>query len=219
MLPTDVMLAQVDHQDVTDLLTRADRVARHSIPFPFSLIVPEGIRLGYDMRDYIASQEFAAFDSSVSPEDAFDEIYFEAVTMAHGDLPVAFLAASFGSFEHEYIPLNFFGAELDVPLTSENHSRFLTRVSHLPTHLYHTPEDDRDKLQHFFASGWLKSILGMDWLVRLAGEGVEEGETLFVVGDSRDPRDIHANGDGLQFELQAEHSLEQAPSKNITKNP
>ncbi len=200
-------------------LPEADRDTRHSIPFPFSLFVPKGVRLGYDMRAYIASAEFGTFDSSSAPEDVFDEIYYEAMTMAHGDRSDALLAASFGSFEHEYIPLNFFGAELDLPLTSEDHVRFLRRVSHLPEHLYSISEGDRDKLQHFFASAWLKSILGMDWLVRLVGEGVEEGETLFVIGDSRDPRDIHANGDGLKFEMRMERSLKSKPSESLTPNP
>jgi hypothetical protein len=219
MLPLAPVYAQHDPAEKIPNVSRADREARHTIPLPFSLFVPEGIRLGYDMREFIASQEFATFDSTVSPEAAFDEIYYEAVTMAHGNLTDAFLAASFGSFEHEYIPLTFFGAEVDLPLTSEDHSHFLLRVSHLPAHLYHIPEGDRDKIQHFFASAWLKSILGMDWLVHLAGEAVEEGESLFVIGDARDPRDVHANADGVRFEMQAEKNLGRPPSASLTPNP
>jgi hypothetical protein len=209
----------LDRDAGTESLVVADRECRHSILFPFSLFVPEGVRLGSDMRDFIESPEFAAFDSSNAPEAVFNEIYFEALTMAHGDRTDALLAASFGSFEHEYIPLTIFGAEIDVPLTSEDHSRFILRVSHLPAHLYHIPEGDRDKIQHFFGSAWLKSLFGMDWLVHLAGEGVEAGETLFVIGDPRDPRDIHANGDGLRFELKAEQSMQHLPSASLTPNP
>ena len=208
-----------DRNAGTSSLSRADRDARNTIPLPFSLFVPEGVRLGTDMRSFIESPEFGAFDSIATPEEAFNEIYFEALTMAHGNLTDALLAASFGSFEHEYIPLTIFGAELDIPLTAEDHSRFLLRVSHLPAHLYRIPEGDRDKIQHFFGSAWLKSLFGMDWLVHLAGEGVEAGETLFVIGDRRDPRDIHANGDGLRFELKAEKSIEHVPSKSLTPNP
>jgi hypothetical protein len=204
-------------------LARADREARHSVPLPYSLFIPEGLRMGSDMRDYIESPEFGAFDSLASmighPEDAFNEIYFEALAMAHGNLTDGFLAASYGSFEHEFIPLVFFGAELDLPLTSEDHSHFLLRVSHLPAQLYRIPEGDRDKLQHFFASAWLKSLLGMDWLVQLAGEGVEEGESLFVIGDARDPRDIHANNDGRRFAVRAAKNIEHVPSASLTPNP
>ncbi|HZK75372.1 MAG TPA: hypothetical protein VFD13_00550 [Candidatus Kapabacteria bacterium] len=193
--------------------------SRRAIPLPFSLLIPEGIRLGYDMRNYIASPEFGAFDSSVSSEATFNEIYFEALELAHGDVSNALLAAAFGSFEHEYIPLDILGIRIDLPLTSETHARFELRWSHFPAYLYHTKELDRDKLQHFFASAWLKSTLGMDWLVRLAGQAVETGEDLFVVGGFVDPRDLHANGDGILFAIQAERSLNSRPSKSLTPNP
>ncbi len=193
--------------------------ARNTIAFPLSLILPEGIRLGYDMRSYIASPEFGAFDSSVSPGDAFDEIYFEALELAHGDAATAELAASIGCFEHEYIPLNILGIKIDLPLTSEPHARFERRWSHLPAYLYHTRELDRDKLQHFFASAWLKSTLGMDWLVRLAGHAVEEGENLLVIGGFVDPRDLHANADGRHFGTRAAANQNALPSGNVTPNP
>jgi len=200
-------------------LDPASRDPRHTIPLPFSLLIPKGIRLGYDMRNYIASPEFGAFDSSVSAETAFDEIYFEALELAHGDVSSALLAAAFGSFEHEFIPLDIIGIRIDLPLTSEMHARFERRWSHLPAYLYHTRELDRDKLQHFFASAWLKSMLGMDWLVRLAGEAVEVGEKLFVVDGFIDPRDLHANADGIRFALRAESRLDARPSRSLTANP
>jgi hypothetical protein len=219
MMQLCTVYAQSNSSEHVPNLTVADRASRRSISFPFSLIVPEGVRLGYDLREYIASSEFGRFDSIAAPEAAFDEIYFEALSMAHGDRSTAMLAGAIASFEHEYIPFNFFGSELDVPLTGEDHAGFLVRVLHLPAHLYHTPEGDRDKLQHFFGSAWLKSVFGMDWFVHLAGEAVEAGETLFLVGESRDPRDIHANADGLRFELQAEQNRESKPSSSLTPNP
>ena len=193
--------------------------SKHSIPLPFSLLIPAGLREGYDMRDFIASPEFGAFDSSNASEVVFDEIYYSAVEYAHGDLDEALLAAAFGSIEHEYIPIAFFGSEIRIPLTSENHERFVVRWSHLPSHLYHTMENDRDKLQHFFASAWLMELLGMDWLARLAGKMVEVGESLFVVGGSEDPRDLHANHDGIHFAIQTSGNLEYPPSKALTPNP
>ena len=200
-------------------LGKAADQARNSFPLPFSLLIPNGIRLGYDMREYIASTEFGEFDSTMQPEIVFDEIYCQAVEYAHGDMPTAFLAAAFGSIEHEYIPFDLLGMELDLPLTNESHKRFITRWSHLPEHLYHTSEGDRDKIQHFFASAWLKSTLGMDWLVRLAGKGVEVGESLFLIGGFEDPRDIHANNDGVRFGTKAEGDLDRSPSSELTPNP
>ncbi len=200
-------------------LQAADRDARNAVPFPISLFLPSGISLGYEMRAYIRSDEFGAFDSSSRPEDVLDEIYNESLELGNGDLSTALFAAAFGTFEHEFIPLTFFGSELDLPLTSEDHAHFERRISHLPEHLYHIPEGDRDKLQHFFSSAWLKSIVGMDWLVNLAGNGVELGESLFVVGGSKDPRDVHANADGRNFEIQAECSPQFSPATSLTPNP
>ncbi len=206
-------------------LAKASSESHNSIPFPFSLLLPEGIRIGYDLRDYIASPAFGAFDSSMPAERVFDEIYFEAMARAHGDIASGLLAAAFGSFEHESIPFDFFGLELDLPLTSEDHARFLKRQSHLPAHLYRIPEEDRDKLQHFFSSAWLKSIVGMDWLVELAGRAVEVGEDLFLVGGFQDPRDIHANEDGLHFAIRASGTSDSCtdsdarPSVSLTPNP
>jgi hypothetical protein len=196
----------------------ARRIAKHNIPLPFSLLVPRGIREGYDVRAFIASPEFGVFDSTNRPEVVFDEIYFTAVEYAHGNISDALLAASFGSFEHEYIPVAFFGSEIHVPLTGESHARFVTRQSHLPEHLYHTSEDDRDKLQHFFASGWLKESLGMDWLAKLAGKMVEVGENMFLVGGFEDPRDLHANEDGIHFAAGAGYIFRR-PSEALTPNP
>jgi hypothetical protein len=193
--------------------------SRHAITFPFSLLIPSGIRIGYDMRNYIASREFGMFDSSRQPEIVFDEIYYQAIEYTHGDLPSALLAAAFGSIEHEYIPFDLFGKELDFPLTNESHARFIVRWSHLPEHLYHIPEGDRDKIQHFFASAWLKSTLGMDWLVKLAGKGVEVGESLLLIGGFEDPRDLHANEDGIRFGTEAEGNINLSPSAALTPNP
>ena len=200
-------------------LDRASAQARYAVPFQLSLVLPTGVRIGYEMRSYIASHAFGAFDSSVSPEASFDEIYYEALELAHGDRSNAFLGASIGSFEHEWIPLDILGIRINIPLTSEPHARFVRRWSHLPAHLYHTRELDRDKLQHFFASAWLKRTLGMDWLVELAGQAVEVGENWFVGGGFIDPRDLHANNDGRRFEMQSERNENARPASSLTPNP
>ena len=200
-------------------LDAARQRSKHSIVFPISLLVPEGIREGYDMRDYIASTEFGRFDSTHTPEEVMDDVYYTALSYRHGDLSSSLLATMFGVIEHEYIPVAFFGSELDIPLTSETHARFRQRWSHLPSHIYHTSEDDRDKLQHFFASAWLKESLGMDWLAKLAGNMVEVVENIFFVGGFEDPRDVHANRDGIHFALEANKHLDAQPSKSLTPNP
>jgi hypothetical protein len=91
------------------------------------------------------------------------------------------------------------GTTIDVPLSTESHTAFAMRVSHLPTHLYGIAELDRDKLQHFFGSAWMKHAFGMTWFARLAGSLVETGEKLFVIEGAADPRDILADEDGIRF--------------------
>ena len=204
-------------------LRAADQEARSTIAFPFSLLIPPGLRIGYEMRTFIRSDAFGTFDSVLSnendPEDVFNEIYYEALDLAEGNRSDALEGAAYGVFDHESIPFNFFGSEIDIPLTSERHSEYEKRVSHLPKYMYHTEEEDQDKFQHFFASAWLKSIVGMDWLVRLAGHAVEIGEKLFTIDGFIDPRDLHANTDGLRFELQIERNRERPPSNSLSPNP
>ena len=194
-------------------------LAKHSISLPLSLLIPAGIREGYDMREFIASPEFGAFDSVTAPPDVLNEIYYSAIEYAHGNLELALLASAFGSFEHEYIPIGVLGLTVRIPLTSENHEQFGVRWSHLPAHIYRTQEGDRDKLQHFFASAWLKEWLGMDWLVQGAGAMVEILENMFVIGGFEDPRDLHANNDGMHFAIRAESDIKYQPSHALTPNP
>jgi hypothetical protein len=200
-------------------LDTAERAADSDRSSPLYLLLPPSIRSGYVIRDFIRSNAFTSYDSTHTTDEVFDEIYYTATALAHGELDHAFAAASFGSLEHEYLPINLLGLRFDVPLTSESRLEFLTRQRNLPRHLYHTTEDDRDKLQHFFAGAWLKSWLGMDCLVALGGELVELFESTFVEGSARDPRDIHANNDGARFATKAARNISAPPSESLTKNP
>lgn len=210
------------HYDPSDPIARLEHArhqAKHSIPFPLLLLVPHGIVAGYDLRDYIASDAFASFDSTHTGRESLDEIYYTAFEYTHGSTEAAMLAASYGTFEHETLPLSILGLRIDLPLTSESKARFERRRSHLPRFIYNSAEEDQDKPQHFFASAWLKSTLGMDWLVNLMGHLVEEGETLMVIDGANDPRDIHADHDGLTFALDAEGHRAASPSASLTLNP
>jgi hypothetical protein len=180
-----------------------------------TFFLPRAVRTGSELRDIIRTTQL---DSTEPPEVTFDHIYFASLALSHGNESEASFAAAFGCLEHEYLPIELFGFHVPIKITNESDSEFKVRVAHLPKHLYHTLEDDRDKLQHFFASAWLKSSLGMDWLVSLMGEGVEAFETLLTSGGFRDPRDIHANQDGARFISQFEQKKE-PPSAALTLNP
>ena len=205
-------------------LSVAARGARGSVPFPFSLVVPADMVAGLDLRRYVESPEFGMFDSSHRPEIVFDEIYYTALDYTHGDSQAAMLASMIATTEHEAIPFHLFGIHITIPLTTESRSRFASRVSHLPTHLYHTPEDDRDKLQHFFGSAWIRRVFGIDWIANAIGSLIETGEGLFVEESDDDPRDLHADRDGIRFSTNEAAGLDDRsswspPSKSLTRNP
>jgi hypothetical protein len=200
-------------------LQQAAERGRGTIPFPLSVLMPSSISDGIDLRSYIASPEFGAFSRSSSPEISFDEIYHTAVDYAHGDVESALLAATIGTMEHEHLPFSIFGLHVDVPLTSESHARFQERVSHLPDSIYHTHEGDRDKLQHFFASAWLKQVVGMNAVVRFAAWLVEKGESLLLSEGDDDPRDLRADYDGIRFGVRSTADHSRPPSRDLTPNP
>jgi hypothetical protein len=165
----------------------------------FSVLLPPGLREGYTLRSFIASETFEQYRQAVGDRNAFDALYLSALDLTHGNERVACLASAFGSFEHHTLDLKFIGFNIPVPLTTESDEHFRARVNHLSVHLYSDSIDDRDKSQHFFASAWLKHTLGMDWLVKFIGHLVEWGEDAFVVGGANDSRDVHANYDGIRF--------------------
>ncbi len=195
----------------------------HPISPLIGLLVPAGIRDGYRLREYLATSEYRELASGESQAEQMDDIYFDALWLAHGDRTRAVLATAFGVFEHSTIQLQMPGFVLPIPLTSESRAHFDERVRNLPQHIYSDQINDVDKLQHFFSSAWLKRLFGMNWVVSLAGDLVEIGEEAMVVGGSNDPRDKHANHDGINFahELDSNcaHELEVAPSRFLTPNP
>ena len=193
--------------------------AKNNVSIILQILLPDGIQEGYIMREYLGSEKFPEETLGLSDREKMDEIYLDAMDLSQGSETSGLLAAAFGVFEHKTIPLDLFGLIIQLPLTSESQLHFDTRVSHLPSHLYSPAVGDIDKLQHFFSSAWLKSALGMDWLVNLAGNFVEIGEEAFVLGGSNDPRDKHANHDGLRFGNHLGEWGIVLPSEFLTPNP
>lgn len=177
-------------------------------------IVPHGLREGYEVREYIL--EHGGELQKLSSADAMDEIYLEALMETNGDKGAAYLATMIAVFEHRNIPIAGLGIKL--PLTLESDSVFKLRHDRLPRNIYGEGQDDRDKLQHFFANAWLRKELGMEWLVRSIGELIEVGEDAVVEGGIYDDRDKHANSDGISFGLRSADSLEAIPSRYLRRS-
>lgn len=175
-----------------------------------SWIMPDGFREGYEVRAFIASAAYDSLRSIATDRETLDALYEYAYYKAHGDDKSAIVAMLVAVFEHRTIPLRF---GLEVPLSFEGKEAFDRRVERLPRYLYADSTDDRDKLQHFFSSAYLKKTLGMSWLVNAIGEIVEVLEEKFVDGGANDRRDIVANRDGIRFAL----SRDRFPSAYLTR--
>jgi len=164
---------------------------------PLDLLLPETIRAGYLTRAWVRDSLPPAGDS-LDDLSRLDMLYLHALGEAGGDPETALFASLIASFEHHTIP---FSIGVDLPLTLEPHDLFERRVALLPQRLFlDSPAgDDRDKLQHFFASAWLAATLDNGPAADLIGLGVETGEELFIRGGADDRRDVRANRLGHLF--------------------
>ncbi len=188
--------------------------------FILNVLLPSGYSQGQELRHELRSPEWKAFRMTVDDTTAMDAIYRRSLVLCGGNTKSALLASALGVLDHRSIPLLLpRGLEFDLPLTFESDDEFNQRVGNLPANIYTRRIDDRDKLQHFFFSGYLKRMVGMKWLCRTVGDIVELGEDLFVIGSVSDPRDKHANNDGVQFSSEAAMSLDARPSECLTDNP
>ncbi|HVZ39724.1 MAG TPA: hypothetical protein VHI13_10640 [Candidatus Kapabacteria bacterium] len=174
-----------------DSLARAALENAPSTSSLLELFLPNGVRAGYLTRAWLR-------DSLPRPSDSLDDlvrtdlIYLRALGESGGDIGTALLASLIACFEHRTIPLSI---GIRLPLTLEPEDAFQRRVSQLPKHLFadNPNGDDRDKLQHFFASAWLAWTLDNREMADVVGLGVEAGEEAFVDGGANDPRDVRAN--------------------------
>lgn len=161
-----------------------------------SWILPDGFRQGYEVRELILSPDYDSLRTFANDRETLDALYQYALYTSHGDEESATFAMLVAVFEHRTIPMKM---GVEIPLSFENEEAFTRRVERLPRHIYNDSTDDRDKLQHFFSSAYIKRTLGMSWLVNLLGEVVEILEEKLVTGGANDRRDIVANRDGVRF--------------------
>ena len=171
---------------------------------PLELFLPDAVRAGYLTRAWVRD----SLPPAGEPLDdltRMDMLYLRALGEAGGDIEIALFASLIASFEHRTIPFTF---GLELPLTLEPDEKFDKRVASLPRRLFldHPNGDDKDKLQHFFASAWLAWSADNSSLADLLGFGVVSGEAFFIRGGADDPRDVRTNRLGhLYVELLRRH--------------
>jgi len=180
---------------------------------PLDLLLPGFLRTGYSTRVWVRDSLPPRSDS-LSDLDRMDLIYLHALNEASGDYSQALIAATIATFEHRTIPLQI---GIDLPLTLESQEKFDRRVANLPDILFaDIPEgNDRDKLQHFFASAWLTWTLDDGWAADMVGLGIEVGEEWILQGGVSDRRDIRANRLGQIFAQLLRNHPDALPSMAI----
>lgn len=153
-------------------------------------------------------------------EDIFkiDIIYNKSLELNNFVFYKAIISCLYATFEHKNIPFSF---GLKIPLTFESDSGFYKRIDKLPKHFFADKPlvDDKDKLQHFFASTLLAWYLDNPCIADGVGLFVEIGEDTFIKGGANDIRDIRANRLGhLFYELIKLNPLESPSSIFISWN-
>ena len=194
--------------------TFIDHIAR----FTLSTFLPDGYAEGLELRTLIRSNFWKKYKSAVGDTTAMNTIFELGYLLAGGKTKPALLASSISVLDHKTIPVKLvLGLELDIPLTIETQENFDKRTAQLPSRIYCDSIEDRDKLQHFYFSAYLKRTLGMNWLCNLLGSFIEGGESLFIIGGVDDPRDRQANTDGITFASKLGQDSTVKPSACLTK--
>jgi hypothetical protein len=192
--------------------------AQSKTPLMFfgALFTPKGYIEGYQLRDLIHSDIYIEETVGMTDREKLDYIYDEAYILSRGDFQAAQLASAVAMLEHRTVEIKLlFGTSITLPLTFEPEESFTKRVDRLPSRIYNDSTEDKDKIQHFFLSAYLKRTLGMNSFVRLLGSFVEAGEEVFIVGGMNDERDMQANEDGIHFATSDRRAPVSKPSEYL----
>ncbi len=177
------------------------------VSFFSPFIFPKVIQDGYQLKDYICSEEFASVRAQRGDLNAVDAIFAEAMRLSWNNAYEALLISLAATMDHSKfgVKLPVVGPLLWFPLTSEFEEDFHARVSALPRMLYvdspDTAAGDRDKLQHFFGSAFLTYTFESRDAAQRIGEFIEWGEDKVIVDGVLDERDFRANTHGQEFGL------------------
>lgn len=202
------------------LTARSQSVADQIGTVVLQTILPSGYEEGLEMRLLLRSNQWKKYKEQIADTTAMNMIYELSYALCNGRSKRALLASGVAVLDHRSIPLRLpFGLVLNIPLTLESETHFQERTSALPTYLYSATREDRDKLQHFFFSAYLKRVIGMSLFCRLVGNMTEVLEDAVVIGGANDNRDKHANADGVSFGLRSLEDKTALPSESLSRNP
>jgi hypothetical protein len=156
------------------------------------------------VRNYVRDARFKTLTERCGDLAAIDHIYLKSLKVAEYNIGRALVLSMLTVLEHQRLNVKMpIVNSVAVPLTFEEDSLFKARIANLPGKIYpDSPgglEQDKDKLQHFFASAYLSFASESPELAKSAGNMVEWAEAKFVVGGADDARDKRANQQGRLF--------------------
>lgn len=180
---------------------------RFDDPGPFEALLtwypPLLIRNGIELKDFIRSDEFAAYRRWAGDALAVDAIYVRAMSLTANNTAAALLLATVATFDHYVVGIRVPLLNLFLPLSNESYDDYAARVRNLPADFYaDTPpgsHGDRDKLQHFFGSAFVALAFESRDAAARVGDFIEIGEDAAIVDGVLDIRDKRANWNGREF--------------------
>lgn len=166
---------------------------------------PYLIMNGIELKSYIRSESFKKLRTACGDLIAVDAIFIQGMYCSHNNVAVALLLSTIATMDRRFIPIESPLFNLIIPLSDESDEEFKERVSNLPAYFYTDTVsrrvNDRDKLQHFFASAFFTFILESPIAVNRLGLFVELFEDALVRGSAFDERDTRFNTFGQEFGL------------------
>jgi len=185
----------------------------------FGLFFPKTIQDVSQLKEYLASDEFAGFRRQYGDVYAVDALFDHAMRLSYDNTYEALFICLVATLEHRRftISIPLLGPVFSLPLASEFEDGFQVRVNALPGQLYpDSPRGrigDRDKLQHFFGSAFVAHVFESRDASDRVGGMVEWGEQRFVPDRGPDDRDVRANRQGQEFGLRLLDDRSALPSQ------
>ena len=174
-----------------------------------------------ELKDYVRSDVFTCIKVRYGDIASVDSIFSNAQMLMNGNTSLALLVSILATNEHKNLTFKipYIKLLIPLPLTLETKEEFQERLANLPKHFSAHPadtvHDNRDKLQHFFASAFLAYTFESYTVVDRFGLFVEEGERAFIAGGTYDDEDMQMNNIGSAFGLTLHNNRSALPSSMI----
>jgi len=166
------------------------------------------------LKHFIRSKRFSSIKKEYGELASIDSIFVRAKFLTNGNLSLALLLSTLATNDHRIIYFRFpiFDFRFPFPLSLESKEEFRQRFQNLPRYFLDPLSDNRDKLQHFFASAFLSYTFESKEMVKRMGMSVEKGEEQFIDGGRFDFEDLAMNKRGALFGERLSRYPESVPS-------